>query len=412
LPEGAGTPKTEEPFVTSEQTQERMCPHIDFTSDETRDDLYGVLDRLQQECPVVRTDAHGGYWVVTRYTDVSSVLCDYDNFTSTDGVTVPRVEVPLRALPMESDPPIQHEYRKLINPFLSPVKSAALEPEVRQIVREFSDRFLDQGSCDAVSALAQHVSSTVLFRLLFRADETDMESLHRWVAAFAYEPTSPKAMEGALGLISWCYALIGERRENPRGGIVQAVIEGIVDGRPITDEEALGILSLLIFGGFDTTANAIASSLVHLARNPMLQTQLREHPERLKLAVEEFLRFDPPVIGLSRRAINDVEVGGQLIPAGDAVYFSLAGANHDPSQFDGPHDLRADRWPNKHLTFSAGVHRCVGSHLARVMLQVTLEEILATMHDIRLVGDVEYYQATARGPKALHITFTPHPRAN
>ncbi len=396
--------------MTSEQIQERMCPHIDFTSDETRDDLYGLLGRLQQQCPVVRTDAHGGYWVVTRYQDVSTVLCDYDNFTSTEGVTVPRVEVPLRALPMESDPPLQHEYRKLINPFLSPAKSAAMEPAVRQIVREYLDRFADQGRCDAVSALAQHVSSTVLFRLVFQADESDMESLHESVAAFAYEPTSPKAMEGALRLISWCYGLIGERRENPRGGLVQAVVDGTVQGRPVTDEEALGILSLLIFGGFDTTANAIASSLVHLARNPALQKQLREHPERLKPAMEEFLRYDPPVIGLSRRAIKDVEVGGQLISAGDAVYFSLAGANHDPDQFLAPNDFRADRWPNKHLTFSAGVHRCVGSHLARVMLQVTLEEILAVMHDIRLEGDVEYYQATARGPKALHITFTPHRR--
>jgi cytochrome P450 len=357
---------------------------------------------------VVYSDAHGGYWVVTRYKDVSSVLCDYENFTSTDGVTVPRAEVPLRALPMESDLPIQHEYRKLINPFLSPAKSAALEPQVRQIVREYIDRFLDQGRCDALSDLAQHVSSTVLFRLLFQVDETDMASLHKWVAAFAYEPASPKAMEGALGLISWCYALIGERRENPRGGIVQAIIEGTVEGRAITDEEALGILSLLIFGGFDTTTNAIASSLIHLARNPMLQKQLREHPEDLKLAVEEFLRFDPPVIGLARRAINDVELSGQLIRAGDAVYFSLAGANHDPDQFPAPNDLRIDRWPNKHLTFGGGVHRCVGSHLARVMLRVTLEEVLTSMHDIRLVGDVQYYQAVARGPKALHITFTPH----
>ena len=396
--------------MTSEQIEQRTCPHIDFTSDETRDDLYGVIGRLQQACPVVRTEAHGGYWVLTDYQDVSAVLCDYENFTSTDGVTVPRVEVPLRALPMESDVPIQQQYRKLLNPFLSPARSAALEPRVREIVREYIDRFIDDGRCNAVAALAQQVPSTVLFRLMFEADESDMESLHEWVAAFAYEPTSPKAMEGALGLISWCYALIEERRDNPRGGIVQGVVDGQVDGRPVDDEEALGILSLLIFGGFDTTANAIASSIVHLARNPQLQAELRGHPDRIKVAMEEFLRFDPPVIGLARRAKNDVEVGGQLIPAGEAVYFSLAGANHDPHKFPQPNDLEPERWPNKHLTFGAGVHRCVGSHLARVMLQVALEEILTSMHDIELAGPVEYYQATARGPKALNITFTPHRR--
>jgi cytochrome P450 len=90
------------------------------------------------------------------------------------------------------------------------------------------------------------------------------------------------------------------------------------------------------------------------------------------------------------------------------VYFSLAGANHDDHQFDAPNDLRVDRWPNKHLTFGAGVHRCVGSHLARVMLQVTLQEILSSMHDIAIDGPIEYYQAAARGPRALEITFTPH----
>jgi cytochrome P450 len=396
--------------VTNEQVDERTCPHIDFTSDETRDDLYGVIGKLQRECPVVHTDAHGGYWVLTDHKDVSAVLTDYSNFTSTEGVTVPRVEVPLRALPMESDVPIQQQYRKLLNPFLSPARSAALEPGIRDIIREYIDRFIDQGRCDAVSALAQQVPSTVLFRLLFEADESDMESLHEWVAAFAYEPTSPKAMEGALGLISWCYALVLERRANPRGGIVQGVVDGFVDGRLITEEEALGILSLLIFGGFDTTANAIASSIVHLAQNPQLQVELREQPERIKIAMEEFLRYDPPVIGLARRAKNDVEVGGQLIPAGDAVYFSLAGANHDPHRFPNPNDLDPDRWPNKHLTFGAGVHRCVGSHLARVMLQVALEEVLTSMHDIELVEPVEYYQATARGPKALNITFAPQRR--
>lgn len=396
--------------MTNEQIEERTCPHVDFTSDETRDDLYGVIGQLQAQCPVVHTDAHGGYWVVTRHKDVSAILCDYENFTSTEGVTVPRAETPLRALPMESDVPIQQQYRKLLNPFLSPAKSAALESKIREVVREFIDEFLAKGRCDAVAELAQKVPSTVVFRLLFDADESDIESLHGWVTDFAYDPTSPKAMEGALGLISWCYGLMGERKANPRGGIVQAVVDGEVDGRPITEEESLGILSLLIFGGFDTTANAIASSLIHLARHPELQVELRVHPDRLKAAMEEFLRYDPPVIGLARRAIKDVVVGGQTIPAGDAVYFSLAGANHDDIQFDRPDDLDLDRWPNKHLTFGAGVHRCVGSHLARVMLQVSLEEILASMHDIALEGEVEYYQAAARGPKALDITFTPQRR--
>jgi cytochrome P450 len=395
-------------LVASDQVEEQVCPHIDFTSDETRDDLFGVIGRLQEQCPVVRTDAHGGYWVVTRHEDVSAILCDNESFTSTEGVTVPRADAPLRSLPMESDVPIQQHYRKLLNPFLSPAKSAALEPAIRVIVREFIDRFLDSGRCNAVAQLGQQVPSTVLLRLLFEADEAEVEQLHEWVAAFAYEPTSPRAIDGVVGLAGWCYRLMAERKADPRGGIVQAVIDGVVDGRPVTEDEALGMLLLLLVGGFDTTANAIASSLVHLANNPDLQVELREDPQRLKTAVEEFLRFDPPVIGLARRAKSDVELGGRLIPAGEAVYFSLAGANHDDHQFDAPNDLRVDRWPNKHLTFGAGVHRCVGSHLARVMLQVTLQEILSSMHDIAIDGPIEYYQAAARGPRALEITFTPH----
>jgi cytochrome P450 len=396
--------------VASDQIEEQMCPHIDFTSDEARDDLYSVIGRLQERCPVVRTDAHNGYWVVTRYKDVSTILCDYENFTSTEGVTVPRAEGAPRSLPMESDLPIHQHYRKLINPFLSPAKTAALEPRIRAIVREFIGRFLDNGRCNAVAELGQQVPSTVLLRLLFEADEADIGALHECVAAFAYEPTSPKAVEGAMGLVKWCRTLMGERKADPRGGIVQAVVDGVVDGRPLTEEETLAILMLLIVGGFDTTANAIASSLVHLAKNPELQVELRENPERLKNAMEEFLRYDPPVIGLARRAKNDVELGGQVIPGGDAVYFSIAGANHDDHHFDAPNALNVDRWPNKHLTFGAGIHRCVGSHLARVMLQVTLEEILSSMHDIKLDGEVEYYQAAARGPRALNITFTAHRR--
>jgi cytochrome P450 len=381
------------------------CPYIDFTSDYMRDHLYGEVARLRSECPVVHTEAHGGYWVVTRYEDVLRVLQDPGSFTATEGVVVPRPDVPLRALPLESDPPQHRDYRRVLNPFLTPEASARLEPDIRQIADRYIDGFIERGSCDLATDFAQHISTTVLFGHLLGASEDEMAGCHDAVLKFAYEPTSDTALEGALHLMQFCYSLLEARRTEPGDGIVDAIVGCRVDDRPIDDLEAIGMVSLLIFGGVETTANATCSAIIRLSDDPELQASMRAEPERIGGAIDEFLRLDPPLIGLARRATHDVELGGQLIRKGDAVYYSLAAANRDPEEFQSPDDFDPTRVRNRHLAFSGGVHRCAGSNLARAMLRVSLEQLLDRLEDIEVAGPVEYIQAAARGIKTLPIRF-------
>jgi cytochrome P450 len=370
-----------------------------------------MVARLREECPVVHSNAHGGFWVITRYADVLNVLQDWRRFTSTEGVTVPRVQTPLRALPMEVDPPEHVGYRHALNPHLTVHAVARYEDGIRAIVDEQIDAFIDDGHCDLVAQFAGHIPSHVLFKHLLDAPEEDIAQCHEWVAAWAYDPASNEAAEAGIGLAQFCYRMVSERRAalergEQRGDILDAIVTTEVNDRPIDDMEGLGVVALLIFGGFDTTANGIANAMVYLCEHPDLQDRLREHPELMPAAVEEFLRLDPPVIGLARRATCDVELAGQTIRAGDAVYFSLASANHDPSEFDSPDVVDPDRQQNRHLAFSAGVHRCAGAHLGRLMMRIALEQLLARLGDIRIGAEFEYNQATARGPKTLPLTFT------
>jgi cytochrome P450 len=312
---------------------------------------------------------------------------------------------------MEVDPPDQVAYRHALNPHLTAVAVAGFEAGIREICTERIDGFIGSGHCELVADFAQHIPSHVVFRHLLGAAEEDIAKCHAWVAAWAYDPASNEAIEAGLELMQWCYRLMTARKDGgPRGDILDAIVAAEVNGRPVDDMEAIGMIALLIFGGFDTTANGIANAMAYIARHPDLQSRLRADPGLLHTAVDEFLRHDPPVIGLARRARQDTELGGCPISAGDAVYFSLASANRDPSEFDDPDTIHPDRERNRHLAFSAGVHRCAGAHLGRLMLRVALEELLGRLDDIRLDGPVPMVQGTARGPHSLPLAFRPSGR--
>ena len=387
------------------------CPHIDFTSDFMRDHLYEETARIRAESPVVWSEAHGGYWVLTRYADVHRVLQDPETFTSTQGVTVPYLEAPMKAVPFEADPPEHRDYRKSMNPYLTPEAARRMEDDTRRIVDGLIDTFIDRGRCDLAREFAEHVSTTILFRNLLGADESEMEACHEAVMKYAYEPTSSGGIEGALYLMQFCYQLAQAHKGQPGDMIVDSIVRCEVQGRPADDLEMVGMLAILIFGGVETTANATTAAIKVLSDRPELQRELREHPERIARALDEFLRFDPPLVGLARRATRDVEIDGHLIKKGDAVYYSIAAANRDPAEFPNPDEFDPWRNPNRHLAFSAGIHRCAGSNLARMMLKVSLEQLLARLDDITIDGEIEYIQAASRSLRTCPIRFRARDRA-
>jgi cytochrome P450 len=215
-------------------------------------------------------------------------------------------------------------------------------------------------------------------------------------------------------MTDWVRAFLERRRtEPPRDDVVDAVLAADIDGRAITEKEAIGTVQLLIFGGLDTTAGALGHILIRFCRQPEIPALLRARPELLDDAIEELVRLDSPLVFMGRTATRDVEVGGRTINAGDKILISFLSANYDEAEFDDAASFDLERARNRQIAFGAGVHRCAGSNLARHNLRIALSEILHRLDDIRLQDGAEplrLHSSFARAPDAVPIAFTPSTR--
>jgi cytochrome P450 len=384
------------------------------------DHMWEVVEHLQTTCPVARSDAprerggsSHGMWVMTKHDDVLTVLQDWQTFSSDHALHVEAdVDTGFGAMPpMFVDPPLQRDFRRLLNPFLSPAAIAAYEPEVRTIVTRLIDDFIQDGHCDLVGQFAKLEPPLAFYRVIFGIqDDFELQrTLDYLKDIMATDPV--QQAEAMTGWLAWITNFLQMRRELPRRpDLVDALLYGTVEGRSLTNDERSGVIRILVLGGFFTTNDAIGSTMLSLIERPELQDQLRQQPGLISKLVEEVLRLEPPVISLFRVCTRDVNVNGQRLKQGDAVLMHFGGANRDPEAFADPGDLDMARTSNRHLTFGGGPHRCIGSHLARLNLRVIFEEILSRMQDIRITsGDAPRRTPASmeRGLEYLPISFTP-----
>ncbi|MFC5750826.1 cytochrome P450 [Actinomadura rugatobispora] len=383
---------------------------IDLYDPTLPEHLHGVLAHARSQCPVTHSSSHGGYWLVTDYAGVRSVLKDAETFSSAHGITVPhRPEEPPMP-PLHVDAPIHRDYRQLLNPFLTP---SALAPHVgtlRRATVELIEAFADRGRCELLTELAMPVPALGLARIILAADDEDeIRELQKATMLIGSE----NAGEGFVALqrvarnvLDARIAAVERGTAPPRDDVLAALLNGTVEGRPLTDQERIGTLMILLLGGLDTTTNAIANIVYHVATTPGLEDRLRD-PAWVSRGLDEFLRMDSPVQYTARYVTKDTEVGGRKLCPGDWVVAHLGSANRDEDQFTPADRLTFDRESNRHLAFGLGRHRCVGSNLARLQITVVFEELLARVSDIRLAPgtDVSFTSGMSRKPKRLDITF-------
>jgi cytochrome P450 len=384
------------------------------------DHMWEVVEHLRTKCPVAHSDApkerggsSRGMWVLTKHEDVLTVLQDWQTFSSDHALHVEAdVDTGFGAMPpMFIDPPLQRDFRRLLNPFLSPVAIAAHEPEVRSIITRLIDDFIQNGHCDLVGQFAKLEPPLVFYRVIFGIqDDVELQRMLDYLKHIMAPDPAGQA-EAMTGWLGWIANFLRVRRELPRRpDLVDALLYGTVAGRSLTDEERSGVIRILILGGFFTTNDAIGSTMLRLIEQPELQVQLRQYPGLIPKMVEEVLRLEPPVISLFRVCTREVNVHGQQLNQGDAVLMHFGGANRDPDAFGAPGELEMRRTSNRHLTFGGGPHRCIGSHLARLNLRVIFEEILSRLLDIRITsGDAPRRTPASmeRGLEYLPISFTP-----
>lgn len=386
--------------------------HFDPNAPELAPRLYETLAPMREKCPVVHSDLYGGFWTVLRYEDVLTAAQDWQTFSSAHGLTVPTAPIATRNLPVEVDPPIQREYKRLITPFFTPKSVAAYEQPTRELINRLIDEFIEDGSCEFMEAFARPFPSQAFFELVISAPPEDIDRV-AYMASKSSLPNDPEAAECWAGLSAWIRDFIEMRRNSPeRGDVVDSVIRASVQGRPITDDEIIGTIQLVILGGLETTSSALGLWFHRFCRQPEIPALLRAHPEKIPSAVEELLRIESPFITISRTAVQDGCIGGQAIRSGEKVTLHWASANRDIREFDSPDEFDPDRSPNRHLAFGVGPHRCAGSSLARMNLRIGLEILLQRLDDIKLQdgADVHFHSTSTRSPLTLPITFTPGPR--
>ncbi|GAA4711159.1 cytochrome P450 [Pseudonocardia yuanmonensis] len=373
---------------------------------------HAALAALQEKTPVAYSPLHGGYWIVTRYDDVHAVVRDWETFSNTQN-QVP-VVAPVPSIPLQIDPPEHKLYRQILNPLFNPTRMRALEEAIRGTTTSLIDGFAARGHCDVVQELA-HPLTMATFVSLMEWPLEDGERFTEWTEAILVgKPGAPAEEDAAVRqkaneeVFAYFTGVIADRRggdgQDPTSQIVNAEFEG----RPLTDDELLRMFWLLMLGGLHTVRGVLGLGLIHLVRNPRERQRLIDDPSLLGAAVEELLRIEAPVAG-GRVVTRETTLQGVTLQPGDMVLVMLSAANRDPREFPAPDELRIDRSQNRHLAFSGGPHRCVGSHLARIELSVALREILRRIPGFVLDPEhtPELHHSQVRGINSLRIRFTP-----
>jgi cytochrome P450 len=392
-------------------TEEWCRDHFDHFSPDLARDFPATLARMRSLCPVAHSDQYGGFWVVTRYQDVLQVAQDWATFSSAEGLTVPRAPISVRNLPVEVDPPLHRVYKRLINTYFTPVAVQPWEERTRALASRLIDGFVEVGQSEFMGDFARQYPARSFFEFALNAPPEDIDRV-AYLASKSSIPNDPEAAACWAGLSEWIGNFVEERRRQPpRGDVVDGVVNADIEGRPITDEEIVGVIQLLVLGGLETTAGALGLAMIRFCQQPEIPAYLRRQPDQVAAVIEELLRLDGPFIAIARTATRDATIGGQLIKKGEKVVIYWASADRDGAEFAAPDTFTLERPHNRHLAFGAGPHRCAGSNLARMNMRLALSQIVERLGNLRLQegAEVHYHTTFTRAPLAVPITFTPGP---
>jgi cytochrome P450 len=376
-------------------------------------DPFPIWDDLRATCPVAHTDRRNGAWLLTTYADVTEAAHDIATFSSRKiGVIPPgNGEAPGRALPyglppISADPPLHTWTRRLLLPWFSSRRVAALEPMTRDLCHRLIDEFVDTGKADAAAGYAQQIPVRVIANTLGVPD-TLADTFTGWVRdvlEFADDPERP--VRGRQGILTYLLEEIERRKADPGDDLISALVHTTHDNERLDDGVVLGIAGLVLIAGIDTTWSAIGSTLWHLVTHPEHTQRLVAEPELLPTAVEEFLRAYSPVT-MARVVTTDTEFHGCPMREGDKVLMNFPAANRDPKVFERADEVVLDRAINRHVAFGSGIHRCAGSNLARMELAVAVETWLNRIPSFQLAADHEVTWAggQVRGPRSIPVVF-------
>lgn len=356
-----------------------LAPHLDLFDPAHSERLWEVLGYARSACPVLKTDADDGYYIVTRYDDLRTVLEDPQTYSSEQAGLR---GVPIKMPPLTEDPPRHLEYRRMLNKYLSRSFLSKYVEDVRETARELLDKLIPLGRFDFMTDYAIPFTSRNLARVIL--DDGNAERIQRAIS-IATRISGEGDPAAFFEISALAEELLRERAASgsQRDDVLSAIVHGTVEGRPLTLEEQVGATTILFTGGLDTTKAALGNIARHLAEDPDLEQRLRD-AEWIKGDLDEFLRYESPIMFMARTVTHDTELGGCPLKAGDRVAVHYAAANRDDARFDHPDELSFDRERNPHAAFGLGPHRCIGLHFARLQIEVAFSELLARVTNLRI----------------------------
>jgi len=373
-----------------------------------------IWAELRDTCPVAHSARYGGTWLPVTHDHVREIAYDTENFTSRAVVVstqVPEDPAPIGgAPPITSDPPFHHEARRLLLPPFAPKKIELWEPEVRKLCGELLDHMEGEVRAgrliDAAVQYAQHIPVNVIARMLgFPLEDQDLfrEFVHDVLEGVNNDPAV--RMANFERLDAYIAVQVEDHQQNPRDDLTSYLMNVELFGEKLSPEHVGGSIILLLLAGIDTTWSAIGSSLWHLATHPDDLQRLGREPELMTTAIEEFLRAYAPVT-MARLVAKDHDFHGCPMRVDDWVLLPFPAANLDPSEFECADQVLIDRQENRHAAFGLGIHRCLGSNLARLELRVAIEEFINRFPAFELGGGpdaVRWSVGQIRGPRQLPV---------
>lgn len=395
-----------------------MEPVSDWTTDFDigdvgyQNDPYPIWDELRESCPVAHTDRRGSTVLPTRYDDIAAVAYDTDRFSSVDVGTIPPPSgtSTLMAPPITSDPPFHTAARRLLLPHFSPAATERVEPHTAAICASLVDGLAAEVAAspadtvvDAAEAYAQHIPVRVIAHLL-GIPSSDVPTFLDWAIRIFQSADNEVIRIATKEILAYFGDQVSMRRQERSDDLISELLDAEMDGSPLTDKHVQGTCFLLLMAGIDTTWSSIGAALAHLATNHDDRDRLVAEPDLIPTAVEEMLRAYAPVT-MARIATDDAEIAGCPVRAGDRVLLPFPAGNRDPERFDRPDEVIIDRERNRHFAFGIGVHRCLGSNLARMEMRVAIETWLDRFPTFHLAPgtEVRWGGTQVRGPRELPV---------
>ena len=383
---------------------------FDHTDPRWTENPYPIWDELRTVSPVVHTARFQGCYLPTTYEAVRQIAYDTEHFSSRRIIVRDeRPEVQQSgAPPITSDPPAHKPAKQLLLPPFTPDAMKKLEPRVRAICNELIDGFIADGACDAADRYAKYVPVRAIAHML-GIPEADADLFIQWIHQILELSIKDERQlrMAAEEMGAYFAGHIEARKRRPTDDLITTLMNAKdKTGAPIDDSHVMGSLRLLLIAGIDTTWSAIGASLWHLAKTPADRQRLVAEPGLMPTAVEELLRAYSPVT-MGREVMKETKVEGCPVKPGNMVLLSFPAANRDPAVFPDADKVVLDRKQNPHAAFGLGIHRCIGSNLARMEMTVALEEWLKRIPEFRLdpASPIKWSQGTVRGPRQLRVLF-------